>query len=416
MSRVLTYRSAGESHGPSLVAIVEGFPAGVALERAPIDRLLQLRQLGYGRGPRMALEEDRVEFLAGLRRGKSLGSPIALSIPNRDSSIDRRAPITQPRPGHADLAGALKFATDDVQDVLERASARETAVRVAAGGLAEQLLALFDVEVLGYVVAMGELSCWTADCRGGSGAHPVGAPPADRPEGLSLHTRPKGGAGPSLARLRRLRDKSPLFTLVPEQEAAMKAAIDQARQAGDTVGGVVEVQAVNLPPGLGSYAQWCDRLDGRLAQALMSIPAVKGVEVGLGFAVARQPGSRVHDEIFYRRGRSGNDRRGGFYRRTNHAGGLEGGVTNGEPVILRAAVKPIPSLAKPLRSVDLVTKRPVLAAKERADICVVAPAAIVAEAAVAFELAGAFLEKFGGDSLSEVRRNFEGYVRGLQKR
>jgi len=384
MSRVLTYRSAGESHGPSLVAIVEGFPAGVTLERAPIDRLLHLRQLGYGRGLRMALEEDRVEFLAGLRRGKSLGSPIALSIANRDSSIDDRAPITQPRPGHADLAGALKFATDDVQDVLERASARETAARVAAGGLAEQLLALFDIEVLGYVVAVGEVS----------------APAPEAP----------------VARLRRLRDRSPLFTLLPEREAAMKAVIDQARQAGDTVGGVVEVQAVNLPPGLGSYAQWCDRLDGRLAQALMSIPAVKGVEVGLGFEASRRPGSEVHDEIFYRRPRSAGDRRGGFCRHTNHAGGLEGGVTNGEPVTLRAAVKPIPSLAKPLRSVDLVTKRPVLAVKERADVCVVAPAAIVAEAVVAFELAGAFLEKFGGDSLREVTRNFQGYLRELQKR
>jgi chorismate synthase len=384
MSRVLTYRSAGESHGPSLIAIVEGFPAGVTLERAPIDRLLHLRQLGYGRGPRMALEEDRVEFLAGLRRGKTLGSPIALSIPNRDSSIDDRAPITQPRPGHADLPGALKFATDDVQDVLERASARETAARVAAGGLAGQLLALFGVDVLGYVVAVGDVS-------------------APAPEA-------------SFARLRRLRDRSPLFTLLPEREAAMKAVIDQARQAGDTVGGVVEVQAVNLPPGLGSYAQWCDRLDGRLAQALMSIPAVKGVEVGLGFEASRRPGSEVHDEIFYRRPRSGRDRRGGFCRRTNHAGGLEGGVTNGEPVILRAAVKPIPSLAKPLRSVDLLTKRPVLAAKERADVCVVAPAAIVAEAVVAFELAGVFLEKFGGDSLREVTRNFQGYLRELQKR
>lgn len=384
MSRVLTYRSAGESHGPSLIAIVEGFPAGVTLERAPIDRLLHLRQLGYGRGPRMALEEDRVEFLAGLRRGKSLGSPIALSIANRDSSIDARAPITQPRPGHADLPGALKFATDDVQDVLERASARETAARVAAGGLAGQLLALFGVDVLGYVVAAGEVS-------------------APAPEA-------------SVARLRRVRDRSPLFTLLPEREAAMKAVIDQARQAGDTVGGVVEVQAVNLPPGLGSYAQWCDRLDGRLAQALMSIPAVKGVEVGLGFAYAKRRGSDAHDEIFYRRPRSGHDRSGGFYRRTNHAGGLEGGVTNGEPVVLRAAVKPIPSLAKPLRSVDLVTKRPVLAVKERADVCVVAPAAIVAEAVVAFELAGAFLEKFGGDSLREVTRNFQGYLRELQKR
>jgi chorismate synthase len=332
----------------------------------------------------MALEEDRVEFLAGLRRGKSLGSPIALSIANRDSSIDDRAPITQPRPGHADLPGALKFATDDVQDVLERASARETAARVAAGGLVEQLLALFDIEVLGYVVAVGTVS-------------------APAPEA-------------SLARLRRLRDKSPLFSLLPEQEAAMKAVIDQARQAGDTVGGIIEVQALNLPPGLGSYAQWCDRLDGRLAQALMSIPAVKGVEVGLGFEGSRRAGSEVHDEIFYRRPRSGRDRRGGFYRRTNHAGGLEGGVTNGEPVILRAAVKPIPSLAKPLRSVDLVTKRPVQAAKERADVCVVAPAAIVAEAVVAFELARAFLEKFGGDSLREVTRNFQGYVQELHKR
>ncbi len=382
MAPELTYRTAGESHGPCLVAIVEGFPAGVDIDPEPIDRLLHLRQIGYGRGPRMQMESDRVEFLAGLRRGKTIGSPIALRLGNRDYSIDQRPPITRPRPGHADLAGAMKFGAGDIQDVLERASARETAARVAVGGLAEQLLALFDIEVLGYVVAVGE----------------VPAPPPVV----------------SLARLRRLRDKSPLLAVSPEREAEMMAVIDGATEAGDTAGGVVEVQAANVPPGLGSYAQWCHRLDGRLAQVLMSIPAVKGVEVGLGFEAARRPGSEVHDEIAYRRPRSKRDRRAGFRRRTNRAGGIEGGITNGEPILVRAAVKPIPSLAKPLRSVDLATKRPVKAAKERADVCVVAPAAVVAEAAVAFELARAFLEKFGGDSLGEVRRNFHGYLEQLR--
>ena len=382
MAPELTYRTAGESHGPCLVAIVEGFPAGVDIDPEPIDRLLHLRQIGYGRGPRMQMESDRVEFLSGLRRGKTIGSPIALRLANRDYSIDQRPPITRPRPGHADLAGAMKFATGDIQDVLERASARETAARVAVGGLAEQLLALFDIEVVGYVVAVGEVS----------------APPPEV----------------SLTRLRRLRDKSPLLAVSPEREAEMMAVIDEATEAGDTAGGVVEVQAANVPPGLGSHAQWCHRLDGRLAQVLMSIPAVKGVEVGLGFEAARRPGREVHDEIAYRRPRSKRDRRAGFRRRTNRAGGIEGGITNGEPILVRAAVKPIPSLARPLRSVDLATKRPVKAAKERADVCVVAPAAVVAEAAVAFELARAFLEKFGGDSLGEVRRNFHGYLEQLR--
>jgi len=382
MAPQLTYRTAGESHGPCLVAIVEGFPAGVALDPKPIDELLRLRQIGYGRGPRMKLESDRVEFLSGLRRGKTIGSPIALRIANADATIDERPPITQPRPGHADLSGAMKYGTRDIQDILERASARETAARVAVGGLAEELLALFDIQVLGYVVAVGEVSVATPDL--------------------------------SLTKLRRLRDRSPLLAVSAEREAEMMAAIDRARQAGDTVGGVVEVQAVNLPPGLGSYAQWCDRLDGRLAQALMSIPAVKGVEIGLGFGAARLPGSQVHDEIAYRRPRKKEDRRAGFHRLTNRAGGLEGGVTNGEPVVVRAAVKPIPSLAQPLRSVDLGSKRRVQAAKERADVCVVSPASIIGEAAAAFELARAFLEKFAGDSIAEVTRNFRGYLKALQ--
>lgn len=388
MAAELTYRTAGESHGPWVVALVEGFPAGVAVEAAPIDRLLRLRQVGYGRGPRMQIESDRVEFLAGLRRGRTIGSPIALGITNRDASIDERPPITRPRPGHADLAGAMKLGTRDIQDVLERASARETAARVAVGGLAEQLLTLFDIEVLGYVVAVGGVE-------------------APAPETAARARR--------LGRLRRVRDRSPLLTVRPDREAEMMAVIDQARRAGDSVGGVVEVRAVGIPPGLGSHAQWCDRLDGRLAQALMSIPAVKGVEVGLGFEAARRPGSQVHDEIAYRKPRAEGDRRAGFRRRTNRAGGIEGGITTGEPIVVRAAVKPVPSLARPLRSVDLVTKRPVQAAKERADVCVAAPAAVVAESAVAFELARAFLEKFAGDSLTELTRNFQGYLEQLRE-
>ncbi len=382
MAPALTYRTAGESHGPCLVAIVEGFPAGVKLTPEPVDALLHLRQIGYGRGPRMQLESDQVEFLAGLRRGRTIGSPIALRVANRDATIDERPPITRPRPGHADLAGAMKFATKDIQDILERASARETAARVAVGGLAEQLLNHFDIQALGYVVSVGEVS----------------APAPEVP----------------LAKLRRLRDKSPLLCVAPEREQKMKTVIDRAQKTGDTVGGVVEVQVVNVPPGLGSHAQWCDRLDGRLAQALMSIPAVKGVEGGLGFEAARRSGSEVHDEIAYRKPRSVDDRRAGFRRRTNRAGGIEGGITNGEPIVVRAAVKPIPSLAKPLRSADLTTKRSVMAAKERADVCVVAPAAVVAEAMVAFEVARAFLEKFGGDSLTEVTRKLQGYLKQLR--
>jgi len=382
MAPELTYRTAGESHGPCLVAIVEGFPAGVAIDPRPIDGLLHLRQIGYGRGPRMQIESDRVEFLSGLRRGKTIGSPLALRIANRDTTIDERPPITRPRPGHADLAGAMKLGTADIQDVLERASARETASRVAVGGLAEQLLALFRIQALGYVVSVGEVS----------------APPAEA----------------SLAKLRRLRDRSPLLCVAPEREQKMKTVIDRAQKTGDTVGGIVEVQVVNVPPGLGSHAQWCDRLDGRLAQVLMSIPAVKGVEIGLGFEAARRAGSEVHDEITYRKPPSNQDRRVGFRRRTNRAGGIEGGITNGEPIVVRAAVKPIPSLAKPLRSADLRTKRPVKGAKERADVCVAAPAAVVAQSVVAFELARALLEKFGGDSLAEVTRNLQGYLKQLR--
>jgi len=382
MAPALTYRTAGESHGACLVAIVEGLPAGVELASEPVDALLRLRQTGYGRGPRMQIESDRVEFLAGLRRGKTIGSPVALRIANRDATIDERPPITRPRPGHADLDGAMKFATADIQDILERASARETAARVAAGALAEQLLALFGIHALGYVVSVGTVSGLPADA--------------------------------SLAHLRGLRDKSALLAVSPEKEARMKAAIDRARKAGDTIGGLVEVRVVDVPPGLGSHAQWCDRLDGRLAQALMSIPAVKGVEIGLGFEAARRPGSEVHDEIAYRKARSTQDRRAGFRRRSNRAGGIEGGISNGEPIVVRAAVKPIPSLAKPLRSVNLTTKRSVTAAKERADVCVVAPAAVVAESVVAFEVARAFLEKFGGDSLGEVTRNLKGYLKQLR--
>jgi len=382
MALELTYRTAGESHGPRLVAIVEGFPAGVQVDPEPINELLRLRQVGYGRGSRMDIESDRVEFFSGLRRGKTIGSPIGLSIANRDASIDERLPITRPRPGHADLAGAMKFGTRDIQDILERASARETAARVAVGGLAEQLLSLFEIDVLGYVVSVGKVVA------------PVPAAP--------------------LGELRELRAESAVLAVSPEHEGTMKSVIDEARSAGDTVGGVIEVRAANVPPGLGTHTQWCDRLDGRLARALMSIPAVKGVEIGLGFEASRRVGSEVHDEITYDGSRSKDDRVAGFRRESNNAGGIEGGITNGEDVVVRFAVKPIPSLAKPLRSVDLVSKQSVQAAKERADVCVVAPAAIVGEAAVAFELARALLSKFGGDSLNEVIRNFEGYLEQLR--
>ncbi len=378
----LRWLTAGESHGPALVAILEGIPAGLPLSPDDIDRELSRRQRGHGRGGRMAIERDRAEVIAGVRWGRTTGAPIAVRIANRDWENWRGImdpfgtppagyrPVTVPRPGHADLAGHLKYGHQDLRDVIERSSARETAARVALGAIAKRLLREIGVGIASHVV-----SIHTA--RAEVDPLALGLPPEE------INARA---------------DRSPVRCLDPEAEREMVARIDAARAAGDTVGGVFEVIAFGVPPGLGSYVHWDLRLDGRLAQALMSIPAIKGVEVGLGFQAASRLGSEVHDEILP-------DRERGHRRATNRAGGLEGGVTNGEPLVLRAAMKPIPTLTKPLRSVDLETGEETSAHRERSDVCAVPAASVVGEAMVALVLADALLERFGGDSLGALVRN-----------
>jgi len=381
------YLTAGESHGPRLTAIIEGLPAGLAVAAEQINDDLARRQCGYGRGGRMKIETDTVEILSGVRWGETLGSPITLCVINRDweNWHDKMSPsaehrddsirVTRARPGHADLPGAMKYNHKDVRNILERSSARETAVRVAVGSVAKCLLASFGIRVNGFVTELGGIK-------------------AVRPE-LTMEE------------LIAMAAKSELFTYDQQAEAAMKAHIDSMKSAGDSVGGVVEVIASGVPIGLGSHVQWDRKLDARLAMALMSIQAIKGVEIGCGFAAAATPGSRVHDEIFYA---GGSSNRTGFYRATNNAGGIEGGISNGENIVVRAAMKPIPTLYKPLRTVDLDSKSAVEATVERSDVCAVPAASVVAEAVVAIELAAAFLEKFGGDSMAEIRRNYDAYI------
>jgi chorismate synthase len=385
----LRYLTAGESHGPQLTAIIEGLPAGIPVFSGEINRELARRQRGYGRGGRMKIETDTVEILSGVRWGETLGSPVTLTVINRDwenwnekmsplpEYRDDSIAVTRPRPGHADLTGVLKYEHTDVRNVLERSSARETAVRVAVGALAKQLLGEFGIRIGGFVTVIGGISV-TPPCL-----------PYDE--------------------LWQIAAASELFCCDPLFEEPLKRAIDSAKAAGDTLGGVVEVQVLGCPPGLGSYVHWDRKLDARLAMALMSIQAIKGVEVGLGFGVADRPGSKVHDEIFHDVEQLEKGALSPIYRTTNNAGGLEGGMSNGEPIVLRAAMKPIPTLYKPLRSVDMVTHAPFEAAVERSDTCAVPAALVVAEAVVAIEIASAFLEKFGGDSLAEIRRNYNGY-------
>lgn len=371
----MRYLNAGESHGRCLVGIIEGLPAGLRLTAAEIDRHLARRQRGYGRGGRMAIENDRVEFLSGLRFNETLGSPLALKIANRDwpnwqrlmDPEGERPPeaewLTCPRPGHADLAGGAKYFQHDLRNVLERASARETAMRVAVGSVARRLLEHFGFVVYSHVLSIGDVR-----------------------------------SGCSIAELLSAWDhveSSPLRCADPEAGAAMIGAIEQAGQDGDTLGGVFEILVTGVPVGLGSYVHWDRRLDGRLAGALMSIQGIKGVELGAGFAGASVPGSALHDPICCRPGQ-------GIYRPTNSSGGLEGGVTNGQPLVIRAAMKPIPTLARPLPSVDLRTGEASPGAVERSDICAVPAASVVAEAVVCWELAVAFREKFAGDHLSEA--------------
>ena len=388
MSLAFRFLTAGESHGEALVAVIDGVPAGLPLTEAEINEDLARRQKGYGRGGRMKIERDRVHLTSGVRWGLTLGSPITLTIPNLDwenwkatMSVGPPEPgaaakqITRPRPGHADLAGAMKYGHRDIRNVLERSSARETTARVAVAGVAKKLLGEFGIQILSHVVEIGGI-------RGGE---------LDLP----------------WAEIQRRAEASEIRCADGEAERRIIEAIDDAKAKGDTLGGIFEVVALGCPVGLGSYVQWDRRLDGRLAQAFCAIQAIKGVEVGLGFETARRPGSQVHDEILY-------DADAGFKRTTNNAGGLEGGVTNGQPVVVRAAMKPLSTLRTPLRSVDVATKEAVEAVVERSDVCAVPAAGIVGEAMMAIVLAQAFLEKFGGDSLEEIRRNYDAYQASLK--
>ncbi len=387
---MLRFVTSGESHGKCLSGILEGLPSGLAVDVEFVNLQLRRRQLGYGRGGRMQIEKDRIDITGGVRHGRTLGSPVAFTIWNKDwdhwhtaMSPDPVAdganlrPVTRPRPGHVDLAGALKHQTHDIRDVLERASARETAARVAAGAFCRLLLGHFDIRIGSHVLSIGgervgeEFECLPGD------------------------------------RILAVDADSPLRCADPEAAKRMIASIDAAKAAGDTLGGVLETVALSVPPGLGSHTQWDRKLDGQIAQALMSIPAAKAVEIGEGIAAAKLAGTAVHDEILY------SEERHRFYRRTNRAGGLEAGVTNGEDVRARVFMKPIPTLRKPLMSVDVHTKQPFEAAFERSDTCVVPAAAVIAEAMLAIVLARAFLEKFGGDSIVEVEANYANYQRLL---
>lgn len=394
----LRFTTAGESHGKALVVIVEGVPAGLPISAAFVDLDLGRRMQGYGRGARMKIEQDRIEWLAGVRAGETLGSPIAMLIHNRDwtnwedvmaaegtPGEVRRRRVTRPRPGHADLVGVLKYDRLDARDILERASARETAARVAAGAVARRLLEEFGVEIGSHLVSLGGIRATV---------------PAPLPTPLNTAS-----------------DASQVRTLDPKAEAEMIARIDQAKKDGDTLGGEMEVVARGLPVGLGSHVSWDRKLDGRLASMLMSIPAVKGVEIGLGFEAARRPGSQVHDPIVGRESRrTTHDPRAGFQRVGNNAGGLEGGMTTGEPLVVRVAMKPISTLMSPLKTVNLATGGEANAQSERSDVTAVPAMGVIAEALVALVLADAMLEKFGGDALSETRRNLDSYLAAAGKR
>ena len=379
---MLRYWTAGESHGKALVAVVDGFPAGVPLDTESIDAELRRRQGGYGRGGRQRIEADRIEILSGVWRNKTLGSPIALEIVNKDYKIERLDDIERPRPGHGDLTGAIKYLSP-VRGILERASARETAVRVAAGALAKQLLREFQIVAIGYVVEVGGLRI--------------------EPQTASFEEQ------------FRLRDASIIYSLDPGRDEEVKQLIDQTGKAGDTLGGVVEARVEGIPFGLGTHAQWDRKLDGRIAQAVMSIQAIKAVEIGLGLESARRLGSQVHDPIHYDAAQKTSPNLG-YVRPTNNAGGLEAGMTNGQPIVVRAAKKPISTLRKPLDSINLRTKAPESAAYERSDVCAVAAASVIVENVVAFEVAVAMVEKFGNDSLAEMKARAELFFQMARER
>jgi chorismate synthase len=397
---MLRFTTAGESHGPALISILEGAPAGIPLVAADVNADLARRQQGYGRGRRMLIESDAVEFLSGVRAGFTVGSPIAMLIRNRDwenwreimdaapdppgesgAAQPRKRAVTRPRPGHADLAGMLKYDRDDARDVLERASARETTARVAAGAICRKLLAEFGVRIGSHLVELGGVEA---------------AVPAELP-----------------ADINKVSDASAVRTLDPVAETAIIARIDEAKKAGDTLGGVCEVVCTGLPIGIGSHVSWDRKLDGRIGAAMMSIPAVKGVGIGMGFDAARQPGSAVHDEIL---GGGETARSANLRRRSNRAGGLEGGMTTGEPLVVRVAMKPISTLMRPLATVEMKTGEAASAVAERSDVTAVPAMGVIAEAMLAFVVAQGMIEKFGGDSLGEMRRNFDGYVSQIASR
>ncbi len=379
---MLRYWTAGESHGKAIVALIDGFPAGVAIETDSINVELRRRQGGYGRGGRQRIETDEVEILSGIWHDTTLGSPIALEVINKDYKLERLGDLARPRPGHADLTGAIKY-LGSIRAVLERASARETTVRVAAGALAKQLLREFGITALGYVVELG---------------------------GIELS--PQSG---TLDEQRKLRDASEIYALDPSREQDVKDLIDQCGKDGDTLGGVVEVRVEGLPFGLGTHAQWDRKLDGRLAQAVMAVQAIKGVEIGLGFEAARRRGSQVHDPIQYDETQRDAPNIG-YVRPTNNAGGLEAGMTNGQPLVVRAAKKPISTLRKPLESINLETKQPEAASYERSDVCAVPAASVIVENVVAFEVACAMVDKFGGDSLAEMKGRYELFMKMARER
>ncbi len=388
---MLRYLTAGESHGRGLIAILDGIPAGLSLLDEDINQELFRRQQGYGRGERMKIEKDQVKILSGVRRGETLGSPIALWIRNRDwenwkKIMNSKPPserkttdfLIAPRPGHADLVGVIKYAREDIRDVLERASARETAIRVAVGAVCRKLLKEFKIKIYSRVIQIGPIR---------DNSHP----------------------GEIIRHYKKI-EKSSLRCSGEEAEKKMVLLIDQAKEQGDTLGGVFEVLVTGLPLGLGSYVQWDLKLDANLTRALMSIQAIIGVEIGSGFSLIGKWGSQAQDEIFY------DNSRQSFYRRTNHAGGIEGGMTNGEPVIMRAAMKPLSTLRKPLSSIDIRRKTQVRASRERSDVCAVPAASVIGEAVVAFEIAKVMEDKFAGDSLAEMKRNYLSYSQYLRER
>ena len=386
----LRFTTAGESHGPALVSILEGMPAGLPLLVEHVNVELARRQQGYGRGRRMQIEKDAVEFLSGVRGGETLGSPIAMLMHNRDwknwqeimdpaprdtDPAPRKRAVTRVRPGHADLTGILKYDRDDARDILERASARETTARVASAAICKRLLAEFGVSIGSHLVHLGGIDAER---------------PAVMPDDLNAAA-----------------DASPLRTLDAAAEQRMIAYIDEIKRAGNTLGGICEVVADGLPVGLGSHVSWDRKLDGRIGAAMMSIPAVKGVEIGIGFDAARVTGADVHDEIYMM---PGSPRTGNAARKTNRAGGLEGGMTTGEPLVVRVAMKPISTLMKPLGTIDVATGESAQAVAERSDVTAVPAMGVIAEGMLAFVLADAFLEKFGGDSLGETKRNYDTYL------